>query len=87
MSNLCYLVFGPHLMPGGNRWEVRVFMGVPPLSSGRVLTQLDPPGKMWLISPFHFLLVIDGLDFLKKENAGARDSIRYLEAEFKKGNR
>ncbi|KAG8146523.1 putative To mCG8836 isoform 1 protein [Naja naja] len=31
--------------------------------------------------------VIDGLDFLKKENAGARDSIRYLEAEFKKGNR
>lgn len=34
-----------------------------------------------------FLLVIDGLDFLKKENAGARDSIRYLEAEFKKGNR
>ncbi|NWU73233.1 SMG5 protein, partial [Pterocles burchelli] len=36
---------------------------------------------------FFFLLVIDGLDFLKKENAGARDSIRYLEAEFKKGNR
>lgn len=34
-----------------------------------------------------FLLVIDGLDFLKKEHAGARDSIRYLEAEFKKGNR
>lgn len=32
-------------------------------------------------------VVIDGLDFLKKENAGARDSIRYLEAEFKKGNR
>ncbi|XP_026719861.1 protein SMG5-like [Athene cunicularia] len=31
--------------------------------------------------------LIDGLDFLKKENAGARDSIRYLEAEFKKGNR
>lgn len=36
---------------------------------------------------FVSLLVIDGLDFLKKENAGARDSIRYLEAEFKKGNR
>lgn len=36
---------------------------------------------------FLFLLVIDGLDFLKKDNAGARDSIRYLEAEFKKGNR
>lgn len=33
------------------------------------------------------LAVIDSLDFLKKENAGARDSIRYLEAEFKKGNR
>lgn len=31
--------------------------------------------------------VIDGLDLLKKEHAGARDGIRYLEAEFKKGNR
>ncbi|KAM4601439.1 nonsense-mediated mRNA decay factor SMG5 [Polymixia lowei] len=31
--------------------------------------------------------VIDGLDMLKKENAGARDSIRFLEAEFRKGNR
>lgn len=42
-----------------------------------------------MVSVFWFfsLLVIDGLDFLKKENAGARDSIRYLEAEFKKGNR
>lgn len=33
------------------------------------------------------LLVIDGLDLLKKEQPGARDGIRYLEAEFKKGNR
>lgn len=31
--------------------------------------------------------VIDGLDFLKKENSGARDAIRFLESEFKKGNR
>ncbi|XP_061839079.1 nonsense-mediated mRNA decay factor SMG5 isoform X1 [Nerophis lumbriciformis] len=31
--------------------------------------------------------VIDGLDRLKKENAGARDSIRFLESEFRKGNR
>lgn len=31
--------------------------------------------------------VIDGLDLLKKEQPGARDGIRYLEAEFKKGNR
>lgn len=31
--------------------------------------------------------VIDGLDLLKKEHPGARDGIRYLEAEFKKGNR
>lgn len=31
--------------------------------------------------------VIDGLDMLKKENAGARDSIRFLESEFRKGNR
>ncbi|KAM6967937.1 nonsense-mediated mRNA decay factor SMG5 [Aplochiton taeniatus] len=31
--------------------------------------------------------VIDGLDMLKKENAGARDGIRFLESEFRKGNR
>lgn len=31
--------------------------------------------------------MIDGLDLLKKEHPGARDGIRYLEAEFKKGNR
>uniref|UniRef100_H3AQN3 Nonsense-mediated mRNA decay factor n=1 Tax=Latimeria chalumnae TaxID=7897 RepID=H3AQN3_LATCH len=40
-----------------------------------------------LICLLHPKLVIDGLDFLKKENAGARDGIRYLETEFKKGNR
>lgn len=32
-------------------------------------------------------LVIDGLDRLKKENGGARDGIRFLETEFRKGNR
>lgn len=31
--------------------------------------------------------MIDGLDRLKKENAGARDGIRFLESEFRKGNR
>uniref|UniRef100_A0A3B3XA76 Nonsense-mediated mRNA decay factor n=1 Tax=Poecilia mexicana TaxID=48701 RepID=A0A3B3XA76_9TELE len=31
--------------------------------------------------------VIDGLDRLKKENGGARDGIRFLESEFRKGNR
>lgn len=31
--------------------------------------------------------VIDGLDRLKKENPGARDGIRFLENEFRKGNR
>lgn len=34
-----------------------------------------------------FYVVIDGLDRLKKENAGARDGIRFLETEFRKGNR
>lgn len=33
------------------------------------------------------VLVIDGLDRLKKEIAGARDGIRFLESEFRKGNR
>lgn len=37
--------------------------------------------------PGLFPPVIDGLDLLKKEHPGARDGIRYLEAEFKKGNR
>ncbi|KAM4603240.1 nonsense-mediated mRNA decay factor SMG5 [Discoglossus pictus] len=46
--------------------------------------QLASSGRFIIIIP---RTVIDGLDFLKKENAGARDGIRYLEAEFKKGNR
>jgi len=31
--------------------------------------------------------VIDHLDMLKKDNAGAREAIRWLEAEFHKGSR
>ncbi|NXT78205.1 SMG5 protein, partial [Zapornia atra] len=49
-----------------------------------VVKQLATSGRFIIIIP---RTVIDGLDFLKKENAGARDSIRYLETEFKKGNR
>lgn len=49
-----------------------------------LVKQLASSGRFIIIIP---RTVIDGLDFLKKENAGARDSIRYLEAEFKKGNR
>lgn len=49
-----------------------------------VVKQLAGSGRFIIIIP---RAVIDSLDFLKKENAGARDSIRYLEAEFKKGNR
>jgi len=30
---------------------------------------------------------VDHLDLLKKDNAGAREAIRWLEAEFHKGNR
>lgn len=33
------------------------------------------------------LAVIDSLDFQKKDSHGARDAIRWLEAEFRKGNR
>lgn len=33
------------------------------------------------------VVVIDGLDRLKKEISGARDGIRFLESEFRKGNR
>ncbi|XP_057265961.1 nonsense-mediated mRNA decay factor SMG5 [Pezoporus wallicus] len=49
-----------------------------------LIKHLATSGRFIIIIP---RTVIDGLDFLKKENAGARDSIRYLEAEFKKGNR
>ncbi|KAM4013664.1 nonsense-mediated mRNA decay factor SMG5 isoform 2-T2 [Anomaloglossus baeobatrachus] len=49
-----------------------------------VIRQLATSGRFIIIIP---QTVIDGLDFLKKENAGARDGIRYLETEFKKGNR
>ena len=33
------------------------------------------------------VVVIDHLDVLKKDNAGAREAIRWLEAEFHKGSR
>lgn len=48
------------------------------------LRQLAASGCFIIIIP---RTVIDGLDMLKKENAGARDSIRFLETEFRKGNR
>ncbi|XP_053464278.1 nonsense-mediated mRNA decay factor SMG5 isoform X1 [Nycticebus coucang] len=49
-----------------------------------VIRQLATSGRFIVIIP---RTVIDGLDLLKKEHPGARDGIRYLETEFKKGNR
>uniref|UniRef100_A0AAY4DUE3 Nonsense-mediated mRNA decay factor n=1 Tax=Denticeps clupeoides TaxID=299321 RepID=A0AAY4DUE3_9TELE len=49
-----------------------------------LLRQLAGSGCFIIIIP---RTVIDGLDMLKKENAGARDGIRFLESEFRKGNR
>ncbi|XP_058863332.1 nonsense-mediated mRNA decay factor SMG5-like [Acipenser ruthenus] len=49
-----------------------------------LIRQLAGSGRFIIIIP---RTVIDGLDFLKKENAGARDGIRFLESEFRKGNR
>ncbi|KAM8826814.1 nonsense-mediated mRNA decay factor SMG5 [Synchiropus picturatus] len=49
-----------------------------------LLRQLAGSGCFIIIIP---RTVIDGLDRLKKENQGARDGIRFLEAEFRKGNR
>ncbi|MGH0181903.1 UNVERIFIED_CONTAM: hypothetical protein FKN15_008355 [Acipenser sinensis] len=49
-----------------------------------LIRQLAGSGRFIIIIP---RTVIDGLDFLKKENAGARDGIRFLETEFRKGNR
>ncbi|XP_067304084.1 nonsense-mediated mRNA decay factor SMG5 [Pseudorasbora parva] len=49
-----------------------------------LIRQLAASGCFIIIIP---RTVIDGLDMLKKENSGARDSIRFLETEFRKGNR
>ncbi|XP_078478761.1 nonsense-mediated mRNA decay factor SMG5-like, partial [Lampetra planeri] len=49
-----------------------------------LIRQLAGSGCFIIIIP---RTVIDGLDRLKKENAGARDGIRFLETEFRKGNR
>ncbi|KAL2084417.1 hypothetical protein ACEWY4_019935 [Coilia grayii] len=49
-----------------------------------LLRQLASSGCFIIIIP---RTVIDGLDMLKKENPGARDGIRFLESEFRKGNR
>uniref|UniRef100_H3CY72 Nonsense-mediated mRNA decay factor n=1 Tax=Tetraodon nigroviridis TaxID=99883 RepID=H3CY72_TETNG len=49
-----------------------------------LIRQLAKSGCFIIIIP---RTVIDGLDRLKKENAGARDCIRFLESEFRKGNR
>jgi len=40
-----------------------------------------------ILSLLDWFLVIDHLDMLKKDIAGAREAIRWLEAEFRKGNR
>lgn len=49
-----------------------------------LVRQLAHSGCFILIIP---RTVIDGLDRLKKETPGARDGIRFLESEFRKGNR
>uniref|UniRef100_A0A8C4EDQ1 Nonsense-mediated mRNA decay factor n=1 Tax=Dicentrarchus labrax TaxID=13489 RepID=A0A8C4EDQ1_DICLA len=49
-----------------------------------LIRQLASSGCFIIIIP---RTVIDGLDRLKKEIAGARDGIRFLESEFRKGNR
>ncbi|XP_078314281.1 nonsense-mediated mRNA decay factor SMG5-like isoform X2 [Crassostrea virginica] len=50
----------------------------------QLVKQLTQSGKGILIIP---ISVIDTLDFLKKESVGAREAIRWLEVEFRKGNR
>lgn len=49
-----------------------------------LIRQLAHSGCFILIIP---RTVIDGLDRLKKETPGAREGIRFLESEFRKGNR
>ncbi|XP_013389352.1 protein SMG5 [Lingula anatina] len=49
-----------------------------------LLRQMNNSARFIIIIP---LAVIDDLDHLKKESHGAREAIRWLEAEFRKGNR
>ena len=49
-----------------------------------LIKQLANSARFIIIIP---LAVIDVLDVVKKESPGARDTIRWLEAEFQKGNR
>uniref|UniRef100_H2YVS3 PIN domain-containing protein n=1 Tax=Ciona savignyi TaxID=51511 RepID=H2YVS3_CIOSA len=48
------------------------------------IRRLVASGRYFIVIP---KTVIDGLDAIKKESQGARDAIRYLENELKKGNR
>lgn len=49
-----------------------------------LMKQLAASSRFIIIIP---VSVVDHLDVLKKDNAGAREAIRWLEAEFQKGNR
>lgn len=49
-----------------------------------LVKQLTQTSKGIVIIP---LAVIDSLDYMKKESVGAREAIRWLETEFRKGNR
>lgn len=49
-----------------------------------LVKQLTQTSKGIVIIP---LAVIDTLDYMKKESVGAREAIRWLETEFRKGNR
>lgn len=42
---------------------------------------------MIITNAFDYILVLSDLDELKKQSEGARNAIKYLEGEFKKGNR
>ncbi|ESO94590.1 hypothetical protein LOTGIDRAFT_232390 [Lottia gigantea] len=53
-------------------------------TSLQYIKQLTQLGCSIIIIP---LSVIDGLDYIKKENSKSREAIRWLEMEFKRGNR
>ncbi|KAK3601212.1 hypothetical protein CHS0354_004412 [Potamilus streckersoni] len=67
-------VFPPYLIP-----DTSTLCTTLPLI--RQLTQIN---RSIIVIP---LAVIDTLDFQKKESMGAREAIRWLESEFRKGNR
>lgn len=74
LSNTDQAPFPPYLIPDTSSLCTTLHL----------IRQLAQSNRSIIVIP---LAVIDTLDFQKKESSGAREAIRWLESEFRKGNR